>query len=339
MKTLRLLNSHLLAAVLAGILATAVCGQSTSQEFPTPVTVNEINGTIRARDLGDGRLTTYFYTFSGEQGDVFINVTTSNFNGDVDLFTVDGLNPLTKIVMYADSSVNETGRVVYLRKPEKLLLRVEGRTPNDDPASFRIKFAGSFRAAADVAREVPALPEVRAENEAGIRVNSVGTIIEAPKPAPLKDTATETGEREAKRAEPAEVGLPEVSEAKPMPGVDKKKPFEVVVTDEASVTPPPKPPKKPRAEGRSARAKAPTRKAAQPSAGRAVKRKVPEKAIEPDPLENVRIVIEFKDGKRIERRMSDVLRFSVDKGVLTVISKDGSIGRYNILDVARTTIE
>ncbi len=37
--------------------------------------------------------------------------------------------------------------------------------------------------------------------------------------------------------------------------------------------------------------------------------------------------------------MSEVLKVGVDKGVLTIISKDGAIGRYSILDVAKMTIE
>lgn len=37
--------------------------------------------------------------------------------------------------------------------------------------------------------------------------------------------------------------------------------------------------------------------------------------------------------------MSDVLKVGVDKGILTVIGKDGQIGRYSILDVEKMTIE
>ncbi len=37
--------------------------------------------------------------------------------------------------------------------------------------------------------------------------------------------------------------------------------------------------------------------------------------------------------------MSEVLRVGVDKGVLTLITKDGKIARYSILDVAKMTIE
>ena len=67
--------------------------------------------------------------------------------GQIDIFTADGLRPLTKIVIFADAASNETGRIVYLRRPERLLLRIQGRTPNDDAAAYRIKFAGSFVAA------------------------------------------------------------------------------------------------------------------------------------------------------------------------------------------------
>src|SRR5688500_10451534 len=112
---------------LIGSLAFSVSAQSNTIEYPTPISTNEINGTISARDLGDARLTSYYYTFNGSQGDIFINVSATNFNGDIDLFVADGLRPLTKISFYADSSVRETGRVVYLRKPEKLILKVEGR--------------------------------------------------------------------------------------------------------------------------------------------------------------------------------------------------------------------
>src|SRR5690242_16919757 len=88
--------------------------QSTNQNFPTPVTSNEIGGTIRARDIGDARLTTYFYFFNGSQGDIFINVVTKNLDGDIDVFTTDNLKPLTKITVYSDNPDSETGRVIYL---------------------------------------------------------------------------------------------------------------------------------------------------------------------------------------------------------------------------------
>ena len=109
------------------LFAPQLRAQSTSQDFPSPVTTSEINGTIRTRDIGDSRLTTYFYAFGGEQGDLFLNVVSKNFTGDVDVFTAAGLRPVTKIVIYAAEGENETGRAVYFRKTEKLLLRVQGK--------------------------------------------------------------------------------------------------------------------------------------------------------------------------------------------------------------------
>src|SRR5688500_4945642 len=169
-----------------------VKAQSTNQSFPTAITSNELSGTIRARDLGDARLTSYFYVFNGKQGDVFINVVTKNLDGDIDVFTADNLRPLTKISVYSDNPDSETGRVIYLRQPQKLILRVEGRTPTDDPATFRIKFAGSLQPLAGVAEtDESKQPEVKSNEETDVRVNSVGTIIEVkPKPVPTPKPTT-----------------------------------------------------------------------------------------------------------------------------------------------------
>ena len=185
--------------------------QSSSQNFPTPITANEISGTIKARDIGDSRLTTYFYTFNGNQGDVFINVVTNNFNGDIDIFAVEGLRPLTKIVVYADSSINETGRVIYLRKPEKILMRIEGRSPNDDPATFQIKFAGSFAPSTDIAAsDEQKPPEVEKKEQGEVIVNSVGTIIGIrPKPTPEPKAVEEIVEKKADEVKADEADITE----------------------------------------------------------------------------------------------------------------------------------
>lgn len=314
------------------VLALTAFAQSTSQDFPTAVTTNRIDGTINARDVGDARLTTYFYTFNGTQGDLFINVNSQNFNGDIDVFTADGLDPVTKIVMYADSSVNETGRVVYLRKPEKLILRVQGRTPGDEPATFRIKFAGSFQAAADTGREEPVLPKVTAENDSGIKVNSVGTIVEAPKKTEVAKTNEEPPAVEEKKAEEKKP-----AEAKEEAAENEGKKVEVVVTDNTKPETIVK--KAPPRRSTRARRTPPKRATTAKTEKQPAPEKAPPKEKAPDPLENVHLVIEFKDGRRIERRMSDVFRFTVDKGILTVVSKDGTIGRYSILDIVRTVIE
>src|SRR6185369_12452758 len=107
----------LVFAALLLVLSFASAAQSSDQGYPTAVTENVVHGRIRARDVGDARLTTYYYTFSGEQGDLFVNIVTTNLNGSIDVFTADALKPLTKVIVYADLSQSETGRVIYLRKP------------------------------------------------------------------------------------------------------------------------------------------------------------------------------------------------------------------------------
>ncbi len=42
-----------------------VYSQSINQDQPTPIATNEISGNIAARDVGDARLTTFFYALSG----------------------------------------------------------------------------------------------------------------------------------------------------------------------------------------------------------------------------------------------------------------------------------
>jgi hypothetical protein len=125
-------------------ISIAVYSQLGSQELPIPVKSNQIVGIIKPRRVGDDRLTRIFYSLEAEKGDLFINIEAENLNGDLDLFIASNLKPLTKITIYAADTKIETGRVIYLRNPEKLLLRIEGRTLNDNPARFTIKFAGSF---------------------------------------------------------------------------------------------------------------------------------------------------------------------------------------------------
>lgn len=337
-------------------------GQSSRQNFPTPITTNEISGEIKARDIGDSRLTTYFYTFDGSQGDVFVNIVTRNFTGDIDIFRLDGLQPLTKVVVYADLAESETGRVIYLRKPENLLLRIQGRTPNDDSATYRIKFAGSFVASTrDPGPAEPELPKVVAENEAGIRVNSVGTIVEVlPKPTPLPEEVAAKPEEVAPepetKADVAEVSKPAEDEAASAETVaEPEKKVEVVVTDDLPKETKAAPPAKRRttrtARGRRTAKRTPPKQPKEdvkpveeaPDEAKVAEEKAvasePGESKPADPLANIKLVVLFKDGKKLERQMNEVFKFSVDKGVLTVISKDGRVGRYPLLDIAKVTIE
>ncbi len=347
---LKIQNQRLLFCILHfAFCISAVFAQSTNQNFPTPVTSNEISGTIRARDIGDARLTSYFYVFEGNQGDVFINVVTKNLDGDIDVFTADNLRPLTKIRVYSDNPEGETGRVIYLRQPLKLILRIEGRTPTDDPATFRIKFAGSFQPAAGATAETDESkqPEVKSSADTDVRVNSVGTIIEVkpkPKPTPKPEIAKvekEDPTKSDRESEPvkevtktAKKDVPEKVEETKKPEVlitenvpEKKDDAEIKPDEKVDETETPKKEVKPKKPRNTAKTEAKPEKKAEIT------------AVDPAQLENINLVVDFKDGRKIELPMNRILKFGVDKGILTIITKDGSIGRYSILDIAKITVE
>jgi hypothetical protein len=327
--------------------AMCICfAQSNEQKFPTAVTTNQINGKIAAKDIGDSRLTTYFYTFNGTQGDIFLTIETNNLNGDIDIFTADELRPITKIAVFADSSDRQTVRTIYLRKDEKLILRIEGKTPNDDDATYKIKFEGSFIAANDTKKDEVEAPKVKSKTDSDVVVNSVGTIIEVkPKPTPTPTV------------EIAKIEKPKTPKVKPAPKPKVEKTPKVKPTEETAkteenkestetpATPKPsvKPPKvkKPKvetAENLPQPEKTKTPKPEKP-------KKTPKPKAEPKPnssaaLEGIKLLVELKDGTKFERPMSEVLRVNVDKeGILTIVTKDGKIERYSILDVAKMTIQ
>ena len=345
--------------------------QSSDQNFPTPLTTNEIDGTIKARDMGDPRATTYFYAFDGGQGDIFINAVTKNFSGDIDVFTVDTMTPLAKMVVYAGDGPNETGRLIYLRKPERLILRVEGRTPNDDAATFRIKFGGSFIAlAAQKQEEAPTVAK-NDPNEPGIKVDSIGRIVAiVPKPQPtakivepppVKETTVAKSETPVSKTTTAKAPtkpgatvrnatVKERAPAKP------KKPAEtgtVYENETAKVTVVPEPKSEPPASAGGQPVKPKTTPGAKkPIPAKTTPKKPPEtttaagdtqagtlRSDKPDALASIRLVIQMKDGTVFWLPMNKVAKFTVDKGVMTVTAKDGSVTRYNILEVVKTTIQ
>lgn len=337
---LRDLHSAILIACFSAAAAIGVAAQSTDPSFPTPIATNELSGTIKARDIGDRRLTTYYYVFEGGQGDIFVNVVSRNFSGDIDIFTEAAQRPLTKMVIYPDAEQSETGRLVYLRKPERLVLRIQGRTPGDDPASFQIKFAGSFIALTGEREEKA--PTVETTTDTGVDVNSVGTIVAVrpkakptPKATPVVEDKPETDVASAKETPKKR---PEETEKTTDESPLKEKPV-VVVEDykgESSETARTTKPvtKKPAPE--RARRKTPVKKTPSTTAA-----KTPEAPKEKpvDPLAGVRLVVTMKDGTIIEKNLTDLVRFGFDKGVLTIITKDGSIIRHPMTDVAQVNVQ
>lgn len=316
--------------------------QSTDVAWPSPVRSNEAVGTIAARDLGDPRLTDHFYAFTGTPGDVLITVDSRNLNGDIDVFTLAGLQPLLKFTVYAGSSLPIT-KSIYLRKQEDLILRVEGRTPNDDEAVYRIHFGGAFESItsgplAEHEDAIQPATTVEVSGKGGRRVSSVGARIEEPRtevaatPMP-QPTPVESSEGEAKTA--AAKPAPRNSRARrPAPRrarpAEPPKPEETATkgeTENKTTAENPEPETKtPDAGRRPTRRKATARAAAKPAAPQ-------------EPEDNgPRLVIETSDGTLVDRYLSSVRRVTVENGQVVVVGKDGKIQRIPLASVVRMTI-
>lgn len=359
---------HFWLFIIVFTAVTSAFAQSSDQLFPTPVRTTEITSSIKARAIGDPRLTTYYYTFEGRQGDVFINVQSKNFTGDIDVYVMPGQVPMTKIVVYGDQPETETGRVIYLRKPERLLLRVQGRSPGDEDASVRIKFAGSFAASQLDDSGAPDVPKVESTAETTVRVNSVGTILEViPKATPTPAAVAERSDEVVADEPKSDAKIEEEKDAAKKEEAAATEPVTVSRRVEVLVTDPVKPeetakktsPRRTTARNRRTRPAStpkteekaveepaaekaadspPPRTTTRSSRRRTAAAKPPEEP-QSDPMANIRLVVYFKDGSTIDRPMNEVLRFSVERAVLTVISKNGTIGRYNMSEVARVSIE
>lgn len=323
---------------MAFVLSLSAYGQSSDQQFPTPVKSSEVSAVIKPRDIGDSRPTTHYYTFEGEQGDLFINVQSKNFTGDIDVFVVQGLRPLTKMVLYADGSETETGRVIYLRKHETIILRVQGRTPGDDDATYRIKFAGSFAASKASDEGSNDAPTVANSRPSGVQVNSVGTIIARPTPEPeVREKEEEVAKVEPPKEEP-KGAVKTAEERKPA-----RKPPTVKVTDPVAETPKrtarTPSPSKPKVDTEGSEERAANNEGTRRTTAEPKRPSREPKATPPDPMVGVNLSIKLKSGKIIERPMTEVYRFTVERAVLTVINRDGSLTRYQMVDVASVTIE
>ncbi|HEY0378669.1 MAG TPA: hypothetical protein VGC87_17270 [Pyrinomonadaceae bacterium] len=307
----------------AGLLLLAVVGQnslaqSTDIGFPTPVRADVVAGTIAPRDLGDPRLTRYFYSFTGTPGDLILTVEGRNLEGDVDVFTAGGLRPLAKISLYAGSSSSGGAQTIYLRTRQPLILRVEARTPNDSEGSFRVRFGGAFEPMGqEVPDPEPVIPTVSSEGK-GRRVTATGATIEEPAPTPTATTrpeesrpepaatpttTTETPATTAKAARPARTGTLRI-----------RRPLRI-----------------PRRTTRNR--PAPTAEATRPPAT--------EQPAAPtvEPAAGPRLIIETRDGMRIERYMTTVRRVTVERGQIVVVTTDGKVERQPMSNVLRMAIE
>ena len=176
-----------LSCVFGGV----VFAQSTDQSLPTPVLSNDLSGKIAALDVGDPRATRHFYAFAGSPGDLLITVDSKNLDGDVDVFTAITFRPLMKTTVYSTSHTAAVTKGIYLRAHQLLILRIEARTPNDDPGTYHIRFGGSFEpfSGGIPVAENTEPTETPTGKASANRLSSVGATL--PKPSP---EVTETAE-------------------------------------------------------------------------------------------------------------------------------------------------
>jgi len=313
-----------------------VVAQSSDQNLPSPVRSDEILGRIASLDLGDPRLTRRFYAFEGTPGDLLITLNSENLNGDMDVFTAVTFRPLMKITFYATSTAQTITKSVFLHGRQILILRVEARTPNDDAGTYRIRLGGAFEPFSGgipvAENEAPAGEELRPGERNGRRLSSSGARVEGPLAEPTP--------------KPAEKSAAETSPSSPAKTVRTKPPRTVTTASarhrgtRTARTRPAAPKAAPRSEPRSAEeAKTGGEKKVAPPAS---SEKPPEgpatqESITPPP--GPHLIIEEKDGTKIDRPMSTVRRVLIEGGTIMIVLKTGRIERVPMSAVVRMALE
>lgn len=300
-------------ASLLFLLSSVATGQSTDSSRPTPVGTNSIEGHIEPRDFGDSRLTQYYYSFAGGPGDLLITIESSDLDGDIDLFTANGLRPVTKLSIYTTNSKTLVSKTAFLRKQEPLILRIEARTLGDKAGVYNIKFGGAF-----IASTVPKNPaglensankdsdSTKSEPSGGRRVNSIGARIDESVAEEVVTDAVTDVRAADKSSNREESGSP-ASEAGNKP------------------------------ESKSTERS--TQKESAPA--RSHENKAVPKVVNPDTAaENVpRLSVRLKTGELVERSMSDVRSILVREGQLIIIPREGVALRFNLSDIQKFSIE
>jgi hypothetical protein len=354
-------------------LSVGAAAQSSDLDQPTPALTNEITGRIAPRDVGDPRRTRYYYAFGAQPGDLELTVEGSNLEGDVDLFTAATLRPLAKVTLYAGLGSAVT-RTVFMRRAESLLLRVQARTPNDAEGFYRIRLGSTFIPAvagttgppeSSPAESAAASP---ARTTTGRRVTSTGARIEGPRPEPTSERAIAAAEPEATpeptptpsrrtaargRTGARRAGSRAGTAADTAATRDAGRPRdETAARDETPAeTPPAATPEEtaparpnPRAtRGRAARGRAGAARRGGQTPADAAPSAATAETVAPAPtgleLPGTRLVLELREGGRLEREMSAVRRVTVERGWIVIIHKSGQVERQQLSNVLRMSIE
>ena len=356
--------TFLIATVLCVVVSTGFA-QSSDQSLPTPVLTSEVNGMIAPLDLGDSRVTRHFYAFDASPGDLIITTDSKNLNGDIDVFTAVTFRPLMKTTMYANTQMPEVTKSIFLRVHQILILRIEARTPSDEAGSYHIRFRGSFEpfsGGIPVAEATESTAESPRSSRGTKRVSSVGaTIAEPPAEATAKTEPTPAPVSEPR----AVVTGPEAENSKPATEGPKKAEVPKSTTAKTTARSTPrnsrrrtparaKPASQPKESAETSANKSETEPAKEsdtvkketPGGGKsnaAVSKTTatpeqPAQEITPPPT-GVRLVIEQKDGTKIDRPMSTVRRVVVEGNVIVIVLKTGRIERVPMSAVTRMAIE
>lgn len=330
------------------LTATVSLAQSLDVGAPAPVRSNSASGKIVARDLGDSRMTDHYFRFTGTPGDLLITVQSTNLNGDLDVFTAVTLRPLLKLSLYAESAAPVT-KGIYLRKREDLILRIEARTPNDDPGTYKLYFGGSFEpipggpdiAEAEATEPEPGVqpvvtgPKTRRVTSTGARIEEpappVTEVAAAPTPQPTPEPTPEAKPVETPKAteKPAE---PETARTTPPRNTRGRRP-----TTRRQPTPPKEEPAA--KETPSVEESKPTTTERRAANERPTEPPATKPAPEPEPEVGPRLIIETNDGTLINRSMSGVRRVTIENGQVVVTGKDGKINRFLLANVVRMQIQ
>jgi hypothetical protein len=326
-------------------------GQSTDQALPTAVLSNEIEAKIAPLDLGDARVTRHYYAFEGTPGDLEISINSRNLNGDMDVFTAVTFRPLMKISFYANTIPPVVNKSIYLRTKQILILRVEARTPNDEAGSYRIRFGGTFAAFSGgipVAENAETQTELATSGSGTRRVSSVGATINEPPPETPTATPETSPSTEVAAEKPAEE-----TEKKPAAKPARTKPARSTSTarNPRRRTPPPTKPRKSETETAGTEkgktdteaAKIEGAEAEEKPAVTPVEKPATEEKPAQEPVTSqapgARLIIEEKDGTRIDRPMSTIRRIVVEGGTIVIVLKTGRSERIPMSAVARMAIE
>jgi len=368
-------HTYALALLIWLSAAAPLRAQSNDANYPTPVFTSEVTGRIAPRDVGDPRRTRHFYTFRGTEGDLVVNLETSNLIGDVDVFTATTFQPLVKFTLFGDAG--RLTKSFYLRGEQSLVLRVEARAVGDAEGTYRVTFGGSFApAAAELANTAappePTLSGAESRDPNARRVTSTGARINepraeptpeeaaapTPRPTPTGRTATRRGAAAPRRNRGTRTttpARPRADTATAQPETTKPKSSETSRPEETAAEPRPTPetpgadaardpnalnaPPTTRRRGTRTTARRGSARAGD-NAPRTTEGSGAESvAAQPTPAPAQRLIIVTKDGETLEQNMSAVRRVTVENNQLVVLLRDGKVIRRPMLDVLRMSIE